>query len=74
MKFSISDLSKTHPVVLAAKLMHDLHSKADGMYEPCREVLGKFPELTPEQVMCLWIGINMSECDLETYNSIELLK
>lgn len=73
MKFLLTDISKSHPVVLAARLMHVLHSEHEGMYEPCRLVLVRFPMLTPEQVMCLWIAVNMSECSLEDYESINLV-
>lgn len=74
MKFSMADLDKQHSVVLAARLMHDLYQQHENMFEPCSQVLEAFPELSPEQVMCIWVGINISECDLDTYESINLVK
>ncbi|EMH3444496.1 hypothetical protein [Vibrio harveyi] len=74
MKFSLMDLDKCHPVILAAKMMHDLYFENDGMYEPCLVVKEKFPELTPEQVMCLWVGINMSNCSDEQREKVALME
>jgi hypothetical protein len=74
MRFSLPDLNKNHTVILAAKLMHHLYQSHDAAYQPCRIVLARFPELTPEQVMCLWVAINMAECSLEYYESINLVE
>ncbi|WP_193167541.1 hypothetical protein [Vibrio navarrensis] len=74
MEFELRDLSRTHTVVLAARLMQYLFPQYDGMYWPCRIVLERFPELTKQQVMCLWVGINIESCSLEELESIELRK
>ncbi|MFA0001663.1 hypothetical protein AB4428_25510 [Vibrio lentus] len=74
MKFSLPDLNRNHDVVLAARLMHYLHGSHDSAYEPCRLVLARFPELTPEQVMCLWVGVNMAECSIQELESINLVE
>ncbi|HHY0483409.1 TPA: hypothetical protein ACVU4X_000003 [Vibrio parahaemolyticus] len=72
MEFQMLELTKEHPVVLAGRLMQDIFKEYDGMYWPCRIVLERFPELTKQQVMCIWIGINMESCSIEELEAIEL--
>ncbi|GLQ73283.1 hypothetical protein [Vibrio penaeicida] len=74
MKFSLPDLNRSHDVVLAARLMQDLYSSHYSANEPCRLVLARFPELTPEQVMCLWVGVNMAECSIQEREGINLVE
>ncbi len=73
MRFSMPDLNKSHSVVLASRLMHDLYHAHEGMYEPCKMVLNTFPELSSEQVMCLWVAINVSEITTEEREKIALV-
>ncbi|MFA0001666.1 hypothetical protein AB4428_25530 [Vibrio lentus] len=72
MEFELMDLNKKHTVVLAARLMQDIFPEYDGMYWPCRIVLDRFPELTKQQVMCIWVGINIESCSIDDLESIEL--
>lgn len=74
MQFGIPDLNVEHPVVKAGRLMQDVYHKYDGMAEPCQIVHKQFPQLSPEQIMCLWVGVNMAECSLEDLDKIELVE
>ncbi|EOB9552172.1 hypothetical protein ACIX9V_000032 [Vibrio vulnificus] len=58
MKIEIRDLHKNHPVVLAARVMAEAHHNHETMAPACSMVSDLFPELTPDQVMCLWLGVN----------------
>jgi hypothetical protein len=73
MKFGIPELNVSHPAVLAGRLMLDAYHKSSGMSEPCRIVHEHFPELSAEQIMCLWIGVNMAECPIETLEKVKLV-
>ncbi|MBE4621015.1 hypothetical protein [Vibrio navarrensis] len=61
MKIKVKDLSKEHPAVLAARLMADEYDRNETLVPACEAVLKKFPDLTPEQVICLWLGVNAEE-------------
>lgn len=61
MKIQIKDLSKNHPVVLAASLMAEMYHQYETMVPACEAVIEEFPHLTPEQVICLWLGVNAEE-------------
>ncbi|EQM48276.1 hypothetical protein D051_0496 [Vibrio parahaemolyticus VPCR-2010] len=53
--------------------MQHLYHQHENAYEPCAKVLEAFPELKPDQVMCLWVGVNIAE-NAECRESIELIK
>ncbi|EOX3945470.1 hypothetical protein ACPHXT_003997 [Vibrio alginolyticus] len=74
MEFNASEVNREHPVMLAGRLMLDLYSKSDGTpKEVCNIVHSSFPELTAQQVFCLWVGVNMAECPLVELDKIELV-
>ncbi|EOV0133050.1 hypothetical protein ACOIVT_004226 [Vibrio parahaemolyticus] len=74
MEFNASEVNREHPVMLAGRLMLDLYSKSDGTPEEvCHIVHSSFPELTAQQVFCLWVGVNMAECPLVELDKIELV-
>lgn len=60
MDIKVSGLSKDHDAVQAAKLMAEAHSENEGISEPLSIVHEQFPALTVDQLICLWIGINMA--------------
>ncbi|HDV5593855.1 TPA: hypothetical protein RI785_002575 [Vibrio cholerae] len=73
MNFNLSDLDKDHAIVKAGRLMQYLYHQHENAYESCAKVLEAFPELKPDQVMCLWVGVNIAE-NAECRESIELIK
>ncbi|EOW9459296.1 hypothetical protein ACOCGI_000343 [Vibrio cholerae] len=58
MKIKIKDLHKAHAAVLGARLMAKVYPEHETMSPACEIVNEQFPELTAEQVMCLWLGVN----------------
>jgi len=74
MNFTIPDLHNEHPALLAGRLMLEQWNENEMMHGACKHVLKRFPELTPEQVMCLWIGVNMAQCSIEDLEKIELVE
>ncbi|HGS4926189.1 TPA: hypothetical protein ACMDRV_002492 [Vibrio parahaemolyticus] len=58
MRIIANQLNKNHPVVLAARLMSEAYHRHETMIPACSLVKERFPELEPEQIMCLWIGVN----------------
>lgn len=72
MNFDLPDLSKEHSVVKAGRLMQHLYHQYETALEPCNQVLEAFPELKPDQVMCLWVGVNIAE-NPECREHIELV-
>lgn len=58
MKIRIKDLHKEHTAVRAARLMAKVYPEHETMIPACEIVYEEFPKLTPEQVMCLWLGVN----------------
>ncbi|NOI14810.1 hypothetical protein [Vibrio hepatarius] len=63
MKIEVKDLNKSHPLVLAAHLMSVAYHQYETMIPACEMVLEQFPQLTPEQVICLWVGVNCANND-----------
>ena len=64
MDLKIKDLHKNHPVVLAAHAMVKAHESNDMMWGALEEVRGHFPEVKPEHLMVLWIGINAKNLEI----------
>lgn len=73
MKSLAKELGRDHPIALAGRLMFDLYFRYEGKQEPCRIVGEQFPQLSADQILCLWVGITMSECKLQEVDKIELV-
>jgi hypothetical protein len=58
MKFSVADLSKEHPIVKAAHAMVVAHGDNETLLPAIDEVREGFPEISQEQLIVLWVGIN----------------
>lgn len=72
MEIKIAELSKTHRAVVAAHYMREQYFTHETMLPACEAVMEQFPELTPDQVMCMWLATNASNCSLAECNDIEL--
>ncbi|BDR12900.1 hypothetical protein [Vibrio sp. STUT-A11] len=72
MEIKIKELSKTHRAVIAAHYMREQYFIHETMLPACEAVLEKFPELTADQVICMWLATNASNCSMAECEEIEL--
>lgn len=58
MKISIKELNKDHELILAGKEMVRAHNKFDTLKPAVDFVAEKYPDIDPDFLISLWIGIN----------------
>lgn len=63
MEIEIKDLDINHPLVSAAHLMSEAYNHYETMMPACAMVWKQFPQLTQEQVICLWVGVSCANND-----------
>ena len=61
MTLKVRDLSKDHTLVLAGKRMVSAHSHFDTAGTALQQVAKEFPEIDPEHLIALWVGINCKD-------------
>jgi len=61
MRVLVKDLSKEHPAVRASHMMVEAHGRHETLLPAVEEVQEEFPELEPEQLVLIWIGINAKD-------------
>lgn len=57
----VKDLSKDHPVVKAAYRMVEAHQWNETLLPAIEQLSDEFPEIEPEILIALWLGINAKE-------------
>ena len=68
----LTDLHREHPVVEAAHMMVEAHRLHETMVAALDDVQAEFPELEPEQIILLWIGVNAKDReDVRRRNGID---
>lgn len=60
MQIKVQDLHKQHALVQASHAMVKAYSRHETMVPALEEVGQKHPDLLPEQLISLWVGINAS--------------
>ena len=58
MTLKVKDLHKDHALVRAAHKMVSEHEMNDTMVPALEAVHAEFPEVEPEYLIALWVGIN----------------
>ena len=61
MSLKVADLYREHPVIQAAHMMVGAHQRYETMIPALEDVREEFPELEPEQIILLWIGVNAKD-------------
>jgi hypothetical protein len=59
MSVDVKDLHRNHVFVHAARAMLEAHARYDTLLPALEEVEDDFPEMTREQLICIWFGINI---------------
>ena len=59
----VKDLHKNHPMILAAHEMVEAHAAHETMLPAIEEVIEKYPIISREKLMLVWIGVNAKELE-----------